>query len=140
MNRSVPARRTAFVRIASVVALTIAAAATPSAAMHALALRHLKLLKSFPSADTTLTKSPDAVRLWLTEPTELPATKIQLTTEAGVAIPTASPTLGDAKDAPVVATIAKPLAAGAYKVSWKAMSKDGHLVKGTFAFKVASGK
>jgi methionine-rich copper-binding protein CopC len=29
-----------------------------------------------------------------------------------------------------------PLTAGGYKVTWKAMSKDGHVVNGTIAFTV----
>ncbi len=45
-------------------------------------------------------------------------------------------TRAEAKDAPLSAAISKPLAAGAYKVTWKAMSKDGHVVNGTIDFKV----
>jgi methionine-rich copper-binding protein CopC len=123
--------------------LTVSAAVIATVLLSAnstAAMRHLKLLKSFPSADTTLAKSPDAVRLWLTEPAELPATKIELATDAGAAIATAPLTRGEAKDAPVVANIPKPLANGGYKVTWKAMSKDGHVVNGTIAFKVGGPK
>jgi methionine-rich copper-binding protein CopC len=121
------------VAVVSVVA-ALAAVSAPGAAM-----RHLRLVKSFPSADTTLAKSPDAIQLWLSEPTELPAAKIALANDAGVAIPTATITRGAEKNAPLSAAITTPLAAGGYKVTWKAMSKDGHVVNGTIAFKV-SGK
>ncbi len=89
-------------------------------------------------ADSTVTSSPDAIRLWLSEPTELPGTKISLATDAGVAIATAPLTRPAAADAPIVAKIPRPLAAGAYKVTWKAMSKDGHVINGAFGFKVSS--
>ena len=135
--------RRAVVRVVALVAVavvTVAATSSRSEAMRESALRHLKLLKSFPSADSTLAKSPDAIRLWLTEPAELPATKIELATEAGAVIATAALKRDTAKTAPVVATISKPLAGGGYKVTWKAMSKDGHVVNGTFGFKVGAPK
>ncbi len=102
-------------------------------------MRHVK---SSPMAHSTLTSSPDAIRRWLsepTEPTELPGAKISLATDASVAIATAPLTRAVAADAPVVATITRPLAAEACKVTWKAMSKDGHVINNTFGFKV-SGK
>ncbi|MBL0173038.1 MAG: copper resistance protein CopC [Gemmatimonadaceae bacterium] len=123
--------RTSVVLVALMVMLSFAA--TPGAAM-----RHLKLLKSSPSADTTLTTSPDAIRLWLSEAVELPATKIQLETAAGMTVTLAALTSAATKNAPVVAAIPTPLAPGAYKVTWKAMSKDGHVVNGVFGFTVGT--
>ena len=122
-------------RLAALVAMAIVAASAATSA-RAGAFPHLKLIKSSPVADTTLTTSPDAIRLWLSEPAELPGTKIALATEAGAAIETAALTRANASDAPVVAKITKPLVAGAYKVTWKAMSKDGHVINNTFGFKV----
>jgi len=134
MNLRLLARtRGGLFALAAVVALTLSA--SPSGAM-----RHLRLVKAFPSADTVLAKSPDAVRLWLSEPAEVPATKITLTTAAGAAVATSPATRADAKDAPLVALIPTPLANGAYKVTWKAMSKDGHVINGTIAFAVGAAK
>ena len=113
----------------------IALLTTPGAAM-----RHLRLVKSSPMADSTVVKSPDAIRLWLSEPVELPLSKIELTTGAGVAVPLAKITRETTKDAPLVAMIPTPLANGTYKVTWKAMSKDGHVVNGVIPFRVAASK
>jgi copper resistance protein C len=124
------ARTAAFVS-----AVAFAVIATPSQAM-----RHLKLLRSSPAADTVLTTSPDAIRLWLSEPAEAPASKIQLTTSAGAKVAIGAVSRDAAKDAPLVAKITTPLAAGAYTVTWKAMSKDGHVVNGTFGFRVGTAK
>ena len=132
--------RARFVLLAVTAVAAVVLTAAPSNAMLAHARRHLKLLKTSPTADAVLTKSPDAVRLWLSEPAEVPATKITLTTAAGAAIATAAVTHAASKDAPLVALIPTQLASGAYKVTWKAMSKDGHVVKGTFGFKIGAAK
>ena len=104
------------------------------------ALPHLKLLRSSPGADTVLTASPDAIRLYLSEPTQAPVSKISLTTEAGAPVALAPLTRDTTKDAPLVAKLLKPIGHGAYKVTWKAMSKDGHVVDGTFNFRVGAAK
>ncbi|MBL0169636.1 MAG: copper resistance protein CopC [Gemmatimonadaceae bacterium] len=126
------ARRAVALMVALV---TLTAAPRPSQAM-----RHLKLARSSPAADTTLSASPDAIRLWMSEPTDAPVSKITLRTDAGTVMALGALTRGAAKDAPLVAPILKPLVAGGYKVTWKAMSKDGHVVNGTFAFHVALAK
>ncbi len=120
---------------AVVIALLITASAVTSAAA-ATRLPHLKLKRSFPAKDTVLTTSPDAVRLWLTEPAELPATKIAVTTDANAPVAVEKATRAAGADAPIEAKFAKPLGAGRYTVTWKTMSKDGHVVNGTFGFTV----
>lgn len=113
--------------------LAILLVAAPSQAM-----RHLKLAKSSPSADTTMTVSPDAIRLWLSEPADAAASKISLATSTGTAIPLGKVTRDTAKNAPLVAKLTAAIKPGQYKVTWKAMSKDGHVVNGTFGFRVAT--
>ena len=130
-------RRSMMIAAAAVVGL---AANTTARSAHASAFPHLKFLRSSPSADTTVANSPDAVRIWLSEPAELPATKIVLTGAKGDTVATAPLTRGTEKDAPVVAKLVKPVGAGVYTVTWKAMSKDGHVVDGTFKFHVGSAK
>ncbi len=129
----------------------LALVATPG---HASRVRHLRLLKSFPAADSVLQSSPDAVRLWLSETPEVPATKITVTSASGATVklaPVKLVTVGAAagtasaagsadksapKSAPLTAALVTPIASGTYTVAWRTMSRDGHVVKGTFAFKV----
>ncbi len=125
---------------ASVTIGAVAVTASSSAAMRADVLRHLRLLRASPAADSTVAASPDAIRLWLSEPTEAPASKIALANAAGAAVPLQAISRAAAKDAPLVAKLAAPLPAGAYKVTWKAMSKDGHVVNGTYGFTVGAAK
>jgi methionine-rich copper-binding protein CopC len=124
------------VRRATACAALVLASAT--AATGALAMRHLRLVRSFPAASAVLTTSPDAVRLWLSEPPELKLTKIALTDAKGGAVKLGPVTSDSAKGTGAVAKIATRLPNGAYNVSWRTMSKDGHVVKGTFAFKVGA--
>jgi len=121
-------------------AVSVAAPATHASATPRAAMRHLRLVRSFPAKDTSLTSSPDVIRVWLSEPTEKGVSKITLATSSGVAIPLEALTRDAAKDAPLVAKLSKPLSAGAYAVTWKTMSKDGHVVNGTFGFRVAAPK
>jgi len=121
---------------AAVATLVLASAVTSGAS--AMRLPHLKLKRSFPAKDTVLTSSPDAVRLWLTERSELPATKITVTTDAKAPVATEKVTRAAGADAPIEAKFTTPLAAGRYTVTWRTMSKDGHVVNGTFGFTVKS--
>lgn len=140
-----PTTVSALCRRLAVAALVVLPVAVPflpmqAAPMHAVPLRvmplpHLHLKRSSPAADTTLTSAPDAIRLWFTEAPDLAVTRITVTSGAK-AIPTAKPTRATAADAPVVASFVAPPSAGLYTVAWKTMSKDGHVVQGTFAFTV----
>ena len=122
-------------RLRLLVPAVLAAVAFPVFA-GAARLPHLKLKRSFPAKDTVLTTSPGAVRLWLSEPAELPATKIAVTTDAKAPVAVEKATRAAGADAPIEAKFAKPLGAGRYTVTWKTMSKDGHVVNGTFGFTV----
>jgi len=122
-------RNASWITAALVIAMSVVA--TPG---HA--LRHLRLVRSFPSADTVMASSPDAVRLWLSEAAEMPTTKITLTTAAGAAVKLGRVTRAAGKDAPIVAALQSPIKAGTYNVSWRTMSRDGHVVKGTYAFRI----
>lgn len=115
-------------------------AAVAPAMVSAARLPHLKLRAIFPGKDTTVVTSPDAVKLWLSEVADLPATKVAVTNAAGAAVPTAALTRGATKEEPVVAKFTSPLGDGKYTITWKAMSKDGHVVSGVSAFTVKLAK
>jgi len=124
---------------------TAAAAFAPSTLVHAElvrveVVRHLSLKSAFPAKDTTLTSAPDAVRLWFSEATDLAATKIEVKREGGAVVPTAALTRGAQAGDPVVATFTTPPGNGRYVIDWRAMSKDGHVVKGTHAFTVRTAE
>jgi len=121
--------------IPAAVLLSVATlASAPPAADGAL---HLKLDKSAPEADATVS-SVSEVRLWFSQKPDAQGTSIRVIDASGEPVPT-SDLAADSGDAKVqYVTLAAPLAAGAYTVSWRAMSPDGHVVRGDYAFAVAA--
>jgi methionine-rich copper-binding protein CopC len=129
--------------VSALVVLTIAGAvadaAPPLGAVSrapSVALRHLRLLRSFPAKDTVLSAAPDSIRLWLSEPAEVATSRIVLVSGKR-RTPLTRLTRAAAKDAPLVAPVTTTLVPGMHTVEWRTMSKDGHVVKGSFAFRVA---
>ena len=103
-------------------------------------LPHLKLVHSFPSADAVLATSPEKITIELSEAVELTGAKLTLAKEGGA--PIALGALRREPAAPKVlrTDVTAALPAGGYVVSWRTMSKDGHVVKGTFGFRVGAAK
>jgi methionine-rich copper-binding protein CopC len=129
------------IRTIGLVALTTAGFAAfvpPTAPTPGIGLRrHTHLTKSEPADNDTLARSPRALRLWFTERVELAVTTVKLANAAGAPVTLASVARPDGgQDAPVVALLKTPLAAGAYVVTWTTAALDGHPAKGTFGFVV----
>ena len=103
-------------------------------------MRHLKLVRSSPTANAVLATSPEKITIELSEAVELTGAKLSLAKEGGAPVP-----LGALRREPTAAKVLRAdvpstLANGGYVVSWRTMSKDGHVVKGTFAFRVTVAK
>ena len=118
-------------------ALVAAAVMVPTRAD---AIRHLRLLRSFPAKDTVMLASPDSIRLWLSEPPELATTTVTLRNGAGRPMTLGKLTGRKAKGSPVSAEVSRPLPPGQYRVSWRTMSRDGHVVRDSFPFSVRAAK
>ena len=52
----------------------------------------------------------------------------------------AKPTIDAGEDAPLTAVVTGTVAPGAYTVVWRAMSADGHAMRGSFGFLFRPGK
>jgi len=103
-------------------------------------MRHLKLVRSFPAADTVLAASPEKITVELSEAVELTGAKLTMAKQGGAPI-----VLGALRREPTApkvlrADVTTALSTGGYVVSWRTMSKDGHVVKGTFGFRVGAAK
>jgi len=123
----------------SFVAVAVLAAGIPVLASGAV-MRHLKLVRSFPASDTVLVTSPEKITIELSEAVELTGAKLTLAKQGGA--PIALGALRREPSAPKVlrADVPTTLTSGGYVVSWRTMSKDGHVVKGTFGFRVGAAK
>ena len=97
---------------------------------------HLQLVKSTPAANATIAAAPDSLRLWFSQAPELKLTTVKVTGPGPAAIPLTPLAKGDS--GLVVAAVKGRMAPGSYTVAWRTMSKDGHVVRGTFAFRVGA--
>ncbi len=98
--------------------------------------RHLTLRRSSPS-DGTSVASPPEIRLWFSQEPQRGSTTLTLTGPGGTL------SLGDVTVDPedpkvFFARVQTPLAAGSYRVNWRTMASDGHVIRGEFAFAVTA--
>ena len=99
-----------------------------------LAHAHAKLESTTPSADSSVS-SPKLIQVHFNEAVETKMSSIKLAMSDGTAIPVMS--MNDAKDPATLSIMPNaPLKAGLYKVTWSAVTDDGHKTQGTFSFTV----
>ena len=95
---------------------------------------HNELLGSTPAAGATLTSAPDTVSLSFAQKLNPDFTTIVLSDGALQRVPTSAPAT-DAGTGSV--TPSTPLGNGVYTVAYRIVSKDGHVVQGSYQFTVA---
>ena len=104
------------------------------------ALRHVKLVRSEPVANDTVS-SPKALRLWFSEKIERKLSSVKLADATGASVTLLPATRDESQEtAPLVSAPSKALPPGAYTISWSAAAADGHPSKGTIEFVVKAGK
>ncbi|HWC05340.1 MAG TPA: copper resistance protein CopC [Methylomirabilota bacterium] len=111
-----------------VLALGLVLLATP-------AWPHASLVRSSPARRATFTTAPDRVQLWFNEAIEPRFSRVSVLDAAGRPVD-----LGDARvepdDPKRLAVGLKPLGPGAYRVRFRVLSVDGHVVESEFPFTV----
>lgn len=115
--------------------LLLAAAAVASLASAPVALAHARLEASSPQANSVVTPAPAQLRLQFSEPLELPFSKVKLVDEKG-AVVSATRIEADPANAKALLAAIPVLHAGAWRVQWSTVTRDGHKVKGEFGFRV----
>ena len=109
--------------------MAVAALAWPGAAV-----AHTGLKRSSPAAGARLSESPAVIRLWFHERVQVAISRVRLVTSAGTLV---LPVRADSADATeLVASVTTALAPGSYTVEWQTGGRDGHAVRGHFAFLV----
>jgi methionine-rich copper-binding protein CopC len=123
--------RSALVR-RGVFAAAIAVLLAPGAAS-----AHAMLHSSDPADGATLNASPRALHLMFTE--DCRVTALRLLDEAGREHQVRREG-GRAASSKATATVAAPLPPGAYRVEWRAMGDDGHVMSGAVRFAVNAAR
>lgn len=97
---------------------------------------HLELVRSAPADGAVLTAPPSEIRLWFSEGPQAAGTSIHLlrADSTQVKLSDARPDTLDSKI--LTSAVLDELPAGPYTVAWRAMSADGHVVRGRFQFAV----
>ena len=120
--------------------LAVALAALVSPRPAPAASFHLALKRSEPTRDTTLTIAPKSITLWFTQKPEMAVTTISLLDVNAAKVEMAPPRVDAADETVVVADVKGSLRPGVYRVQWKTSSRDGHAIRGDFAFTVRAPK
>src|SRR3954447_4831734 len=126
MRPSVPARVAAFT---AVLALAGLVAAAPAAA-------HDELTGSSPAAGATLTRLPERVQLYFEEAPEPDPIRMRVVGPDGIAVNSTGPQLSGST---LTENLTSSTRAGAYVISYRILSDDGHPVAGTIRFTLAPG-
>lgn len=100
-----------------------------------LAAAHFAVVKSSPAKDQRLDTSPKRVQVWFSEAPAEGVSQLKLTSADKAEVPTGKVTID--KDKSIYADLPKPLAAGAYTITWRAAGDDGHVLNGEIKFTVA---
>ena len=116
--------------------LAVAAAATltlwPSPAV-----AHIDLLRSRPAAGAVLTQTPPLILLTFSGAVDPEGSTIVLLNTKGKRVKDVSAAEAvPGRSLQLQAEVGEGLAAGTYKIKWKALSFDGHTAAGVFSFKV----
>ena len=112
----------------------VAAVAMTFSTYASLAAAHAKVESTTPSADSSVS-TPKLIQVHFNEKVTTKLSSIKLATDAGT--PVATMAMNEAADPATLSIMPNaPLAAGLYKVTWSAVSDDGHKTQGSFSFTV----
>jgi len=101
-----------------------------------LALRHLSLRSSAPANRATV-EPPTEIRLWFSERPQARSTALTLIGPNGDPVRLGDVTADAGDDRVYFARPDAALSPGAYRVAWRTMAQDGHVIRGEFTFTVA---
>jgi methionine-rich copper-binding protein CopC len=100
-------------------------------------MKHIRLLRSEPSADSTVSTAPTAIRFWFSGPVQIPVMTVRMLDSANRVIEMVKPRAGDSANT-VTAEVKGAMTPGRHTVAWRTMARDGHVVSGRFTFVLAA--
>jgi methionine-rich copper-binding protein CopC len=95
---------------------------------------HLALEKSSPAEDAVLDSAPTEIRLFFSQEPQAAGTSLRLMAADSTRVSTGDPEPSADDTAVFSAPVTGAMPDGSYTVVWRAMAKDGHVVRGEFSF------
>jgi methionine-rich copper-binding protein CopC len=93
---------------------------------------HAVLVKAVPGQDAVLDKSPPTVSVWFNEALEAAFSSLAVEDSRGQVV--AQGALASLPDNGLSLRLPAPLAAGSYRLHYRVLSVDGHIVEGSSPF------
>ena len=106
----------------------VALLATPASA-------HTEMLQTTPAAGATAEAGLEAVTLGFSQNVDHRLASVTVRRDNGEVVSTGQPSRDDL----ALVQAVSPLEAGRYRVRWRAAAADGHVLEGTFSFRVDDG-
>jgi len=110
----------------------------PLAMSDAGASTHFQLDRSEPADEATLDAPPTEIRLWFTQVPQMEGARIALLDDAGERVALGEVKQGAEDRKMIHAPIEARITDGDYRIRWRAMAQDGHVVDGELTFSVSS--
>lgn len=96
---------------------------------------HASLVKSDPPRRASLSESPSQIQLWFNEEIETAYASVQVFDSNGKIVSVDEPKA--VEDDPKSVVLAMPvLGSGSYKVQFRVLSVDGHVVESNYSFRI----
>lgn len=98
---------------------------------------HFALARSVPAADAGVS-SPAELQLWFTQVPKPGSLSVRLTTAGGDLVETPEPRAAASDAKQIHVDVERRLSPGGYRVAWRGIGDDGHVVQGEFGFTVTT--
>lgn len=97
---------------------------------------HTVLDHASPAAGSTMHRPPTQIKLWFTERIEPAFSALQVVDVSGKRVDEGDQQYDPAYPKLLIATV-PPLGPGTYRVKWRVLSRDNHVVEGDFTFAIS---
>ena len=135
MNHAAVRLRPPLIRFRTAIAALVIGALAVLGEQPGIASAHAYLVRAIPGDGAIVSAAPRLVRLWFSEPIDLPPTALELSGPDGRPVPIASVSIAS-DDATEMVAMARLARRGTYVLRWKVISADTHPVWGGFTFSI----
>jgi len=103
-----------------------------------LALLHIVLDSSAPADESVMSEPVSEIRLFFSDAPLMRGASVRVVTSARQLMRTSPPALDSDDPKQLFVQVDPPLPPGSYRVQWRCIADDGHVMRGDFAFEVSA--